>query len=346
MAPKRGALQSPNPIKYAMVDTDDLDADSLPKSVVADSAAAVSASPEDHSRMNGVQIDFSIVTGSAPNTDIPSPRVPNSEDIQGSSAGAFEVAPVPVVSAISSPSSPNKNRDRFLHGFTPARTCCNLDLCRAPAGSKFNLSAICIAVFPASKNPDRRYIMLSDSTGAVGVTVWNENVQKFGSGAVGKLVSLSKVVIISHHGKKQLSLVRDSSMQLVADDTHDVAIWWAALLRPVPVSCGAVHDIADNHIVSISGICGRVSSEIKMVNSVERTITIIHLVDGSGRCDVKSWNHLPSVFIAHVDCPIVIKRVKVSSFAGTKHCELLDGDASVIETEFAGASELRRFWNM
>ena len=295
MPPKRGALQSPNPIKHALFDEDNLDHSDINgvanEFAIAESAnteapivaANVSPSPQCHA----------VSSGSSAEAQIVADNVISSPQFHAVSSGSFAEAPIVVATVISSPQSPNKNRDRFLHGFTPARTCCNLDLCRAPAGSKFNLSAICIAAFPASKNPDRRYIMLADSTGSVGVTVWNENVNKFGSGAVGKLICVSKVVIISHHGKKQLSLVRDSSIQIVDDETHDVVVWWKLLLRPVPVTCGAVHDIADNHIVSVSGICGRISSEIKMVNGVERTITTIHLVDGCGRCDVKTWNHLP-----------------------------------------------------
>jgi hypothetical protein len=199
-------------------------------------------------------------------------------------------------------------------------------------------------VFPPSKNPDRRYVTLADCTGSVGVTVWNENVAKFGNSAVGKLVSLQKVVIISHHGKKQLSMARDSIVATECDDNQDVMVWWKSLLLPAPKTCGQVHDTADGNIISISGVCGRVSHEIKMVNGVERTITCVHVVDFSGKLDVKSWNHPPSLFASYVDKPVLIKRVKVSSFAGTKHCELLDGDASIFETSFDGMRELAKFW--
>jgi hypothetical protein len=271
-----------------------------------------------------------------------SSALPHLSDLENSNGSPRRESLLSVPVAHSSPSS---NRDRFLQGFTPARTCCNLDLCRAPAGSKFNLSAICIAAFPPSKNPDRRYVTLADSTGSVGVTVWNENVAKFGSSSVGKLVALSKVVIISHHGKKQLSMARDSVASIMVDDNHDVVSWWKSLLVPAPKSCGQVHDTADGNIISISGVCGRVSHEIKMVNGVERTITCLHVVDFSGKLDVKSWNHPPSMFESYVDRPVLIKRVKVSSFAGTKHCELLDGDASVFETTFVGTSELAKFWS-
>jgi hypothetical protein len=244
------------------------------------------------------------------------------------------------------PRSPVSNRDRFLAGFLPARTCCNLELCRAPAGTKFNLTGICVAVFPASTNPDRRYIQLADITGSVGVTVWNSNVLKFSQSSVGSLVSLNKVSISSHHGKKQLTMARDSVVEFAADPQNNVYQWWQQLLTAVPKSCGAVHDVADNDIISVSGICGHVTSEMKMVNSVEKTLTSIHLVDSSGRLDIRSWNHVPDSFLQYVDRPIVIKRARVTSFAGSKLCELLDGSGSVIETEFPGKVALAKFWSM
>jgi len=327
---KRGSLQSPNPVKHSMI-----------------------YDPTDVSPINGVHNDFNVASHAvdddlailAPVTasSVVDNDATDSLHVVASGRGSSPEASAAVVPVPHS--SPNSNRDRFLQGFTPARTCCNLDLCRAPAGSKFNLSAICIAVFPPSKNPDRRYVTLADNTGSVGVTVWNENVAKFGYHAVGKLVSLQKVVIISHHGKKQLSMARDSIVSIENDNNQDVVLWWKSLLVPAPKTCGQVHDSVDGNIISVSGVCGRVSHEIKMVNGVERTITCLHVVDFSGKLDVKSWNHSPSLFTSYVDRPILIKRVKVSSFAGTKHCELLDGDASIFETTFDGMSELAQFWS-
>ena len=245
--------------------------------------------------------------------------------------------------------SPVSNRDRFMAGFLPARTCCNLDLCRSPSGSKFQLYGICIAVYPAAVNPDRRYIVLADNTGSVGVTVWNANVHKFSNASVGALVSLNKVSISNHHGKKQLTLTRDSQIEvsdISSDPHHSVSQWWQQLLKKVPKSCGAVHDTPDNDIITVSGVCGHVTSEVKMVNSVERTLTVIHLVDSSGRLDIRSWNHLPDAFLHIVDRPVLIQRLKVTSFAGTKMCEFLDGSGSIIETEFPGSTALVKFWSM
>ena len=242
------------------------------------------------------------------------------------------------------PPSPHSNRERFMAGFTPMRTCCDLDLCRAPAGTKLNLSAICIAVFPASTNPDRRYVQLADNTGVVGVTVWNDNVHKFSSDSVGSMVVLQKAVISSHHGKKQLTLARDSVVKVGGDEKHEVISWWTSLVHQTPLSCGAVHDKSDNSIISVAGILGRVSSDTKMVQSEEKLLTCLHLVDSSGKLDVRTWNHAPDAFLQFIDRPILIQRVKVASFASTKLCELFDSTGSIIVTEFPGKNELIRFW--
>jgi len=247
--------------------------------------------------------------------------------------------------AVAVPPSPVSNRDRFIKGFLPARTCCNLDLIRASAGTKFNLAAICIAVFPKSSNPDRRYIQLADVTGSVGVTVWNENVNRFSRDSVGRLVTLTKIVITNHNGKKALSMARDSSVQQVDDDAHNVSMWWKSLLTTAPLSCGSVHDVSDNTMVSVCGILGFVSAETKMVQGVPKTLLTLHLVDSSGRLDVRSWNHNADTFNHLTNAPILIRRVRVTSFANVKLGELLDGSGSVIEKAFPGDVALRKFWS-
>lgn len=251
---------------------------------------------------------------------------------------------VPSSITVAPPASPITNRDRFLKGLLPARTCCNLDLIKAPAGTKFNLTAVCIAVFPASQNPDRRYIQLADNTGSVGVSVWNHNVQKFSSGSVGRLVTLTKAVIGNHNGKKQLSMARDSSVDFTDDDKHSVASWWQSLMQLPPKSCGAIHDMSDNSISSVAGILGFISSETKIVNGQDKTLLTLHLVDSSGKVDVRSWNHSADMFLMYVERPVLIRRVRVTSFAGTKICELLDGSGSTVETSFNGHDTLSKFW--
>jgi hypothetical protein len=68
------------------------------------------------------------------------------------------------------------------------------------------------------------------------------------------------------------------------------------------------------------------------------------MVDSSGKLDVRSWNHNADAFNHYADAPIMIRRVRVTSFAGVKLCELLDGAGSVIETAFSGCDALRKFW--
>ena len=310
---KRSSLQSPNPVKHFVAD---LEAPTEPES------SAVKIVDE---------------AGSASDNDTAS------SSLAAASPPSLVRSAAPARSG--GPPSPLSNRERFMAGFTPQRTCCNLDLCRAPAGTKLNLSAICIAVFPASTNPDRRYVQLADCTGVVGVTVWNDNVNKFSNDSVGCLVVLQKAVISSHHGKKQLTLARDSVVKIGGDAKHEVCSWWSTLLYQSPKSCGAVHDTADNSIISVAGILGRVSCETKIVNSVEKLLTCLHIVDASGKLDVRTWNHAPDVFTAYMEKPIQIQRVKVASFAGTKLCELFDSTGSIIVTEFPGKDELIRFWS-
>jgi hypothetical protein len=322
MPPKRTALQHFNPVKSQALDL-------------------LSDPPSPFENAEAEQVDRSTLS----TTD-------SKENLVEESHLASESPPTLTVPASAQPvnilKSPVSNRDRFMAGFLPARTCCNLDLCRSPFGSKFQLYGICIAVYPASVNPDRRYIVLADNTGSVGVTVWNANVHKFSNTSIGALVSLNKVAITSQHGKRQLTLTRDSHIEIAdvsSDPHHSVSQWWQLLLKEVAKSCGAVQDTPDNDIVTVSGVCGHVTSEVKMVNSVERTLTVIHLVDSSGRLDIRSWNHLPDAFLSIVDRPVLIKRVKVTSFAGTKMCELLDGSGSIIETEFPGSMALAKFWS-
>ncbi len=340
---KRGSLTSFNPIKHNFsaaaedmavqseigVEATPLDGAVFGAASDVDGADIVGAASNVHSRTNGA--DMVIVQ----------PRTRDATEAVQAADPECDYRPGVQVAV---PPSPVTNRERFIKGFLPARTCCNLDLCRATAGTKFNLSAVCIAVFPKSTNPDRRYIQLADATGSVGVTVWNENVNIFSIASVGRLVTLTKVVITNHNGKKALTMARDSSVQQMDDDTHTVSTWWRSLLILPALSCGAVHDIADNTMVTVSGILGHISSDTKMVLGAPKTLLTLHMVDSSGKLDVRSWNHHADAFNRFADSPILIRRVRVTSFAGMKLCELLDGAGSVIETAFPGDAALRKFW--
>ena len=347
---KRGPLTSPNPIKHNLSAAAEGQAE-LPHSDIAveaafiDGAALKAASDDENSDDANVdQLLSRVATEPVDATVYANDQQPRSRVATEAVPAAAHESDYRSGVQVAVPPSPVTNRDRFMKGILPARTCCNLDLCRASAGTKFNLTAVCIAVFPKTSNPDRRYIQLADPTGSVGVTVWNENVNSFSTASVGRLVTLTKVVITNHNGKKALSMARDSSVQQIDDASHADSSWWSGLLTHAPLSCGAVHDVADNTMVTVCGVLGHISSDTKMVQGVPKTLLTLHLVDSTGKLDVRSWNHTADAFNYHAEAPILIRRVRVTSFAGVKLCELLDGAGSVVETAFVGDAALRKFW--
>jgi hypothetical protein len=342
---KRSFLQSFNPVKMQIVDTPP-PAEGVVVSSVRHHPSELVAVPvttgtADVSQCGTVSRDSLIDSSPSEQIAAPVSAAPSNSPVPSSQGNVSS----PSACISHAPPSPNANRQSFLNGFIPARTCCNLDLCRVPAESKFTITAICMAVYPPSKNPERRYVQLCDDTGATGITVWNSNVAKFNSGCVGKLVTCVKVAMSNYNGKRILTMTRDSSIQIINEPNHPVMSWWSSLLEAAPKSCGAVHDLPDGSIVCVQGILGLVSEEVKMVNGVERSLTYLHLVDSTGRVDVRTWNHSADRFLRFRDMPVCIKRLRVSSFAGTKILELLDGDTSVLVSEFSGKDALADFWS-
>ena len=45
--------------------------------------------------------------------------------------------------------------------------------------------------------------------------------------------------------------------------------------------------MSNSRLLARATIKSHVSEEVKMVNSVEKTLTYLHLVDGSGRVDIR-----------------------------------------------------------
>lgn len=130
------------------------------------------------------------------------------------------------------------------------------------------------------------------------------------------------------------------------------------------------HEKDDNTIITISGVVGQarsplshvltftctrsriafnssaqVSEETKIVNGRARVLTTVHLVDATGRFDVRSWNHTAAQFQSLVDKPAKFLRVRVVSFAGVKLAEFLDGQGSVVESSFLESDALLNWWN-
>jgi hypothetical protein len=341
MPPKRTHLQSPNPVKYQAHEVDM--APSTPSSPVLEAIPVMSLAPP-RSAAVGMAASPQPVMYQALDVD-PAPSTPAPSVLLALPVLPLTPPRAAPVGNVVPPLSPSTNRSRFLHGSQPVRVCCNLDLMKSPAGAKIAISAICIAVFPASTNPDRRYIQLCDQYGSAGLTVWNANVSIFGTPSVGKLVTCKRLVVQSHNGKRCLTMARDSTIEIDDDAQHSVVDWWKGLLRTRSLNALEAHDAAENDIISLSGIVGQITEENKIVGGRPRVLTTINMVDATGKFLVRSWNHTLHQFQSYVDQPITIQRVRVTAFAGEKLAELLDGNGSVIITDFPGCDVLREWWN-
>jgi hypothetical protein len=349
MPPKRTHLQSPNPVKLQMLD-DDCENTHLNQVIVEDDVIVAPPSTPP-----------AITLGLLP-TSLPTPTAPATETSNIITAPAAmsdvvmlapAVSPPPPESPLRSvtsvgplsPQSPTTNRSRFLTGVQPVRVCCNLDLMKSTAGAKIAITAICIAVFPASKNPDRRYIQLADQYGSAGLTVWNSNVSLFGSPSVGKLVTCKRLVVQSHNGKRCLTMARDSTIEIEDAGEHSVMDWWRGLLQSRVLNALEAHDAVENSIISLSGVVGQITEESKIVSGVTRVLTTLHMVDATGKYLIRTWNHVSHGFHLFIDKPVTIQRVRVTAYAGEKLAELLDGNGSVFLTDFPGCSKLLEWWN-
>ena len=87
-------------------------------------------------------------------------------------------------------------------------------------------------------------------------------------------------------------------------------------MPPRPIC--AVSDISDNSIIAVSGILGLVTEEDKMVHDVPKKLTCMHLADSTGRLVIRTWNHPASAFSAFVDQPLLVRRIRITSFGGVK----------------------------
>jgi hypothetical protein len=338
MSKRRGSLNSPNPIKQQCED------------LVTQTASL-------YENVRPPQLPPCNAPG---NPAVESPPASNAVDVVAASSvplspgspgnrSAFESPPashgVVVVGASSlplSPGSPGTNRAAFMSKLVPSRVMCNLDLSRSPPGSKVAVSAVVIAVFDAHSNPDRRYVQVADATGSLGLTVWNGNVAKLSRSSIGQVIKVGKAVIGSHQGKKVLTLTRESTLEFDAE--HPLHQWWNQLAQQPPVSLSATLDVADNCIVNVAGILGMIASEEKMVGTVVKTLVTLHLADPTGQLDIRSWNHPASFFDAYLEQPILICRIRMTSFAGMRLGELLANDASCISTEFPAKKTLQNYW--
>jgi hypothetical protein len=244
------------------------------------------------------------------------------------------------------PPSPSGNRDRFRQSLMPLQVTCDLSSVSSDPGMRFSFQGIVLVVYPASNNPSRRHVLLGDGRGVVGLTVWNTHVQAFGFSTVGQLALFTKVSLTINNGTRGLALSKESNISFSVSNEHFAQVWWNSIIKMPAVPAIHFHDCKDNTIVNVAGILGNVASEQKNVRQDSKELLQLQLVDRTGVIMVRSWNHGSSLFAHLVDSPVLIQRVRVTSFAGMKIAEMFDGTGSVIQQgDFEGAQDLIKFWS-
>ena len=255
---------------------------------------------------------------------------------------AVSSVPVPA-----SPLSPGSNRQRFMENCQPLQVSCDLATVGMHNSSvRFSFTAIVLVVYPATKGPDRRHVQLIDSRGSTGITIWNENVRLFDMDRVGEVVKFSKLCIVFNNGKKALSMGRDSTVTFVntVASPCEESKWWQSLLLKQPLRIIDVHDCTDDVLINVAGIIGMMVTERKRVRDQDRDLLCIRLTDRTGYIDVRSWTHCELEFSRFLEKPLLMQRVRVTSFAGTKILELLAGPGTVFLDEFPLKEELEQYW--
>ena len=113
-----------------------------------------------------------------------------------------------------------------------------------------------------------------------------------------------------------------------------------------PISVIHVADAKDNDIINVAGVLGAIHVETKNVRQDAKELLTLRIIDRTGILQVRSWNHTATLFQPKLDQPILIHRVRVSSFGGMKIGELLDGNGSIVhEGDFPAAADLAKFWS-
>ena len=244
------------------------------------------------------------------------------------------------------PLSPASNRERFRSACMPAHITCDLSTASTEPGLRFSFQAIVLVVYPASQNPLRRHVLLGDGRGTVGVTVWNSHVNAFSFSVIGQMVQLTKVAITVHNNVRGITLNKESILTFSEGNGHFAHAWWSNMILVPPISVIHVADAKDNDIINIAGVLGAIHVETKNVRQDAKELLTLRIIDRTGILQVRSWNHTATLFQPKLDLPILIHRVRVSSFGGMKIGELLDGNGSIVhEGDFPAAADLAKFWS-
>jgi hypothetical protein len=272
-------------------------------------------------------------------SDVVEPSPPSSP-VQRLSSG--------VSALVSPPMSPASNRDKYLALTSPVKVTCSLSTVGlSNPTSRFDFQAIVLVVYPMCDKPPRRHVALVDSSGATGVTVWANHVPLFDESSVGRVVKFTNLSISTHNGRRSLAMARDSAIKFLSEtelarsSEHQ---WWAGLTQQSPLNISNARSLDDDMIATVSGILFMVQTETKKIRDEMKDLTTVRLADSTGFLDIRSWNHNEEFFRPHMEKPIVLQRVRITSFAGNKLGEMLDGSGTILRTSFAGASDLATFW--
>jgi hypothetical protein len=288
------------------------------------------------------EIQSSSASGAVEGTAVTAPTISNPS---GHNRAKFNQSIVGSAE-INHPLSPAGNRDRFRQSLMPLQVTCDLSTASLDPGMRFSFQGIVLVVYPASSNPSRRHVLIGDGRGVVGLTVWNSHVLAFSFSSVGQLAMFTKVSLTNNNGIRGLVLSKESNISFSVSNEHFAQVWWNSIVKQPAVPAIHFHDCKDNSIVNVAGILGHVVVEQKNVRSDAKELLQLQLVDRTGIVMVRSWNHGSALFAHLVDSPVLIQRVRVTSFAGMKIAEMFDGSGTVIQQgDFEGAPDLIKFWS-
>lgn len=248
--------------------------------------------------------------------------------------------------AAAAPASPAGYRARFMSGMQPSKVTCDLTTAPIAPGLRFSFEAILIVAYPISTSaPERRYVELMDPHGCTGITVWNQHAIALGPASVGCVVKFTRIALTMHNGKKNLTMAKDSTMHVDLPIANGMLMtWWRNFLTEPSINCLQFHDTPALTVVNIAGILGFIHMEEKMVKGQPKPLLVLYLTDRYGKIEIRSWNHSDTEFMPFLERPILLNRVRVCIYAGTRTGELLTGsNGTKIATDF-DHSDLDKYW--
>ena len=247
---------------------------------------------------------------------------------------------------VGSAPSINGNRARFMAGLQPSKVTCDLTTTPVAPGLRFSFEAIIVVVYPASTSPpERRYIEVMDQHGSTGITVWNQNAHVVNRDSVGCVVKFTRMALTMHNGKKSLTMSKESTMHIEMPSADGMLMkWWNNFLREPPMTCIQFHDTPALLIVNVSGILGCIHTEEKIVKGEAKNLLVLMLTDRTGKIEIRSWNHTDTEFKRFLERPVLLKRVRVCLYAGTRTGELLTGTNGTTVTKDFNHEDLDKYW--